>query len=152
MALNGIWPLSRRCCYKWPRGAVGRILVRAVSDREIHAHSDRDSSTPTARDGGEIGIGPQRGRGSRACSSRACQSEDMLGLGSVRRDENWPFDGREQRNPPLRRAARAVALSVVSSHSFFGPQTSPWPPHSSSQTQGVILKPRSHSLALGPFT
>ena len=62
------------------------------------------------------------------------------------------IDGREQRNPPLRRVARAVALSVVGSHSFFGPQTSPWPPHSSSQTQGVILKPRSHSLALGPFT
>ena len=36
---------SLPCCSQWPRGAFGRILVMAVSDREIRAHSRRPQET-----------------------------------------------------------------------------------------------------------
>ena len=61
---------SLPCCSQWPRGAFGRILVMAVSDREIRAHSRRPQETAAEK------------LESVLSESVACQpvSVDMLGL------------------------------------------------------------------------
>ena len=65
---------SLPCCSQWPRGAFGRILVMAVSDREIRAHSRRPQETAAEK---LESVLSERERVSVACQP---VSVDMLGL------------------------------------------------------------------------
>ena len=96
MAVNGIWPLSRSVCVCSRRAVVVTNGLEARSDSCHGRVRPRDTRRP--QEGAEKLESVLRESGVVGHVSSA----DMLGLGSVRRDENWPFDGREQRNPPRR--------------------------------------------------